>query len=255
MNGSHASAGSMRGRRGVGEKAAPTKGKRQTCKGGYGVFASWLPVELTRMAHNVDSFFYIMLGVVTFFFVLVEVLLIAFMIRYRRTRANQAGANVHGNTKLEIIWTLVPALIVVGLGAYSVQYVYALQKPPAQPLTIKVTGHEWYWDFQYPNGAHSRDLEIPAGTNVLFDITSADVIHGFYIPDVRLQQDAMPGRVTQFWINVRPDMVGHTFDVPCDQFCGAGHSQMHSPGKVVTLSQFQDWIAALKTKQGGQNGG
>ncbi|WP_051344034.1 cytochrome c oxidase subunit II [Alicyclobacillus herbarius] len=210
------------------------------------MFSSWVPVELTQMAHNTDSFFYVMLGVVTFFFVLVEALLVTFLIRYRRTRRNQVGAAVHGNTKMEIIWTLVPTVILVFLGAFCVPYVYALQKPPAQDITIRVTGHEWYWDFEYPNGAHSRKLEVPAGTPVLFDITSADVIHGFYIPDVRLQQDASPGRITQFWITIKPNMVGHVFDVLCDQFCGAGHSQMYATGKVVTLDEFQQWVASLK---------
>jgi cytochrome c oxidase subunit 2 len=202
------------------------------------------------MAQSVDGLFYIMLGVITFFFVLVEVLLITFLIRYRRTRTNQVGASIHGNNKLEILWTLVPAAILVVLGAMSVRYVYELQTPPAKPEVIKVTGHMWYWEFQYPNGLKTRnDLRVPAGENVLFQITSGDVIHGFYIPAVRIQQDALPGRLTEFWMNADPGKVGQTFDVPCDQFCGSGHSIMDAKMKIMSPSDYENWKQAELAKQ------
>jgi cytochrome c oxidase subunit II len=204
--------------------------------------ASWLPLELTQVAHNTDSLFYIMLGVVTFFFLLVEVLLITFLIRYRRTKANRVGVNVHGNMKLEVLWTLIPAFILVVLGAFSIKYVYADQVVPAKPLIVKVTGHEWYWQFTYPNGATTKnELRVPAGQTVEFQITSADVIHGFYIPDLRMQQDALPGRETYYWANIKTTDVGTKFRIPCDQFCGAGHPQMVAQGQVMTQSDFENW--------------
>ncbi|MCL6444076.1 MAG: cytochrome c oxidase subunit II [Alicyclobacillus sp.] len=215
--------------------------------------SSWLPPAFTSMAQNVDTLFYIMLGVVTFFFVLVEVLLVVFLIRYRRTKRNQVGYNIHGNNKLEIIWTAIPALILVIMGAYSVHYVYALQTPQPPKYVIKVIGHEWYWEFKYPNGLDTQNvLNLPANENVLFDITSGDVIHGFYIPDVRIQQDAVPGRQTQYWVNIDAKYIGKTFDVPCDQFCGAKHPDMVAHGKVMTDAKFQQWMAAqLKAQQAG----
>lgn len=215
--------------------------------------SSWLPIELTPMAHNVDQLFYIMLGVVAVFFVIVEVLLVMFLIRYRRTKRNQVGAPIHGNNKWETIWTIIPAAILVFMGAYSVRYVYALQTPPAPDYTIHVIGHEWYWEFKYPNGADVQSqLRLPAGKTVLFDITSADVIHGFYIPDFRVQQDALPGRQTQFSVQLLSSDLNKTFDVPCDQFCGQGHPKMIAQAQVVSDSAFNQWMKdQLKKQQSG----
>lgn len=212
--------------------------------------ASWLPAALTQMAQRVDSLFYIMLGVVAFFFVLVEVLLITFLIRYRRTKRNRTGKNVHGNNVFEIIWTLVPTVILVFMGVISVKYVYAEQTPPANPIVIKVTGHMWSWEFKYPNGLDvTNDLRVPAGQPVLFDITSADVIHGFYIPAVRVQQDALPGRQTQFWMEADSSDIGKQYPVPCDQFCGVGHSKMHATLTVMSPSDWQQWEATQLKQQ------
>jgi cytochrome c oxidase subunit II len=212
--------------------------------------ASWLPTELTPMSHSLDVLFDVALGVVTFFFVLVEVLLVTFLIRYRRTKTNQTGVNVHGNNKLEVIWTLIPAAILVCMGVYCVKVVYALQTPPAKPEVIKVTGHMWFWEFQYPNGLTTKnDLRVPAGENVLFEIHSADVIHGFYIPAVRIQQDALPGRQTEFWMNADTDKVGQVFDVPCDQFCGSGHPIMDAKMTVMSPADYEHWEQTQLQKQ------
>ncbi|MDQ0190303.1 cytochrome c oxidase subunit II [Alicyclobacillus cycloheptanicus] len=217
--------------------------------------ASWLPPALTQMAQRVDSLFYIVLGIVAAFFVIVEVLLITFLIRYRRTRKNRTGKGVHGNNLFEIIWTLVPTVILVFMGVISVKYVYAQQTPPPHPVVIKVTGHMWYWEFQYPNGLDTRNvLDVPAGQPVLFDITSADVIHGFYIPAVRVQQDALPGRQTQFWMQADTKDIGQSFPVPCDQFCGVDHSKMHATMTVLSPSDFQQWEASQLQKQKASSG-
>jgi cytochrome c oxidase subunit 2 len=211
---------------------------------------TWLPPALTQMAREADSLFYVMLAVVTAFFVIVEVLLVTFLIRYRRSRQRQVGARTQGNTKLEIVWTLIPALILVAMGAFGVNYVYAVQTPPANSYVIRVTGHEWYWEIQYPNGVDvHNNFAIPAGVPVLFDITSQDVIHGFYIPAVRLQQDAVPGHLTQFYVTADPKDEGKTFLVPCDQFCGQGHSLMIGSMKVLSQADFDAWLNQHKQNQ------
>lgn len=205
------------------------------------------------MARNVDHLFYIMLIIVAIFFVIVEALLVIFLIRYRRTKRNRVGADIHGNTKLEAIWMAVPFVILAIMGAFSVHYVYQLQTPPAPKYTIQVIGHEWYWEFKYPNGLDlQNELKIPAGQNVLFDIHSADVIHGFYIPDFRLQQDALPDRQTQFSVDPLTADIGKNFVIPCDQFCGQGHPTMISKGQVLSDAQFQQWMASqLKSQSAG----
>lgn len=213
--------------------------------------STWLPTQLTHMAHSVDNLFYIILGVLTFFFVLVEGLLVFFLIRYRRTKSNQVGANVHGNTKLEVVWTLIPAVILVFMGVMSVKYVYAEQTPPANAYVINVIGHEWKWEFKYPNGVDAHnDLRVPAGKPVLFKITSGDVIHGFYIPADRIQQDAVPGRITEFHMTANTADIGKVFDVPCDQYCGQGHPTMIAHMTVMSQSGFNNWLStSLKSQQ------
>jgi len=212
--------------------------------------SSWLPPELTPTAHSVDGLFYILLAVVTVMFLLVEFLLIFFLIRYRRTKRNQVGYNIHGNLKAEILWTLIPTLVFVFLGAYSVKYVYSAQTPPAPQVKISVVGHEWYWEFKYPNGVVTQnDLRVPAGENVLFDITSADVIHGFYIPSARMQQDALPGRLTDYSIDVDKSDIGKVFPVPCDQFCGQGHPTMIAHMTVMSPAGYQNWLKTQLQKQ------
>lgn len=202
------------------------------------------------MARSVDHLFIIMLIIVAVFFVIVESLLVIFLVRYRRTKKNQVGADIHGNNKFEVIWTVIPFVILAVMGAYSVQYIYKLQSPPTPKYTIQVIGHEWYWEFKYPNGLDTQNvLKLPAGENVLFDIHSADVVHGFYIPDFRLQQDALPGRQTQFWANVLTVDEGKNFPIPCDQFCGQGHPTMVAQGQVLSPAQFQLWMKTQLQKQ------
>ncbi|MBX6353263.1 MAG: cytochrome c oxidase subunit II [Thermoflavifilum sp.] len=210
---------------------------------------TWLPPALTQMAREADTLFYVMLAVVTVFFVIVEVLLVTFLIRYRRSRQRQVGVAVHGNNKLEVVWTLIPAVILVLMGAFGVKYVYAVQNPPANSYVVHVTGHEWFWEVEYPNGVKvQNDFAIPAGVPVLFDITSQDVIHGFYIPAVRLQQDAVPGHLTQFYVTADPKDIGQTLPVPCDQFCGQGHPTMVGSMKVLSQADFDAWLQQQKEK-------
>jgi cytochrome c oxidase subunit 2 len=209
----------------------------------------WLPTPLTDSANKTDTLFYVITWITGFFFVLVEFLLVYFLIRYRRRRAEQRGVAVHGNTKLEIIWTLIPALILVIIGISSTKLVYALQTPPADVEEIDVVGHKWYWEFKYPNGVDTvGELHIPAGKNVLFRITSADVIHSFYIPEFRIKQDAVPGRLTEFTVNV-PDKDKGTYKIYCAEYCGTSHSQMLANMSVVNEDSYQSWLADQKQKQ------
>ncbi|WDL98272.1 cytochrome c oxidase subunit II [Alicyclobacillus sp. ALC3] len=217
--------------------------------------ASWLPTAITHMSQRVDRLFYIVLGICALLFVVVEVLLVLFIVRYRRTDKNRTGKAVHGNNLLELMWTVAPTVILVVIGVISLRSVYAEQNPPvtASANTIHVTGHMWQWEFKYSNGVDVSSwddtFEVPAGQPVVFDITSADVIHGFYIPSVRIQQDALPGRQTRFWVNLDPTYIGKSFPVPCDQFCGLFHSKMRATMKVVSPAEYRQWLAQQLCRQ------
>jgi len=208
----------------------------------------WFPKAITDLARQIDSMFNLISVIAIIIFVLVEVLLVVFLLRYRRNNKNQQGAAIHGNTKLEIIWTVIPAFILVVLGILSINLVYAIQTPPADVTVVQVIGHKWNWEFKYADGTDVfNEVRVPAGKNVLFKITSAkgDVIHGFYIPSLRLQQDALPGRETHVWMNSGD--IG-SYDIICDQYCGTNHSLMVAKIKVVSQSDYNQWLATQEAQ-------
>jgi len=204
----------------------------------------WLHPAITHLAGRVDDLFYEILVITGIMFILVETLLVVFVIRYRRRSPDAYGQAIHGNTPLEIIWTLVPAIIFVWIGVNSVQLVYAIQTPPANTIHVEVIGHQWYWQFKYPNGVDissntGQIPHFPEDENVLFQITSVDVIHGFFVPRLRLQQDAVPGHLTQIWMNA--NQLGQ-FMIRCDQYCGVAHGEMFVPMEIDTPTAYQVWL-------------
>jgi len=210
----------------------------------------WMHPAITQLATSIDGLFYKILWITGISFVIVEALLVVFMVRYRRRSEDAYGTPIHGNTLLEIIWTLVPAIIFVWVGLASVPLVYAIQTPPANSIKVQVIGHQWYWEFKYPNGVDVSSStgaipHFPEGEPVLFEITSVDVIHGFYVPRLRLQQDAIPGRLTQVWMNA--DKLGQ-FMIRCDQLCGVQHGSMYVPMQVDTPTAYNVWLTQQANK-------
>lgn len=213
-----------------------------------------LPDSLAQHAKDIDGLFGLIFVITLIVFVLVEALLVIFLIRYRRKHPKQQGVAIHGSTKAEVIWTVIPAIILVVLGIYSSGMVYAFQQPPADAYTIKVTGMKWAWQFEYPNGAKTvGDLRIPEGKNVLFQITSKDVIHSFWIPEFRIKQDAVPGRQTQYWLkpSVTEEQVDHKYEkhVICAEYCGNQHSHMLADLTIMKDDEFDKWVADEKTRK------
>ncbi|MFC4767056.1 cytochrome c oxidase subunit II [Effusibacillus consociatus] len=216
---------------------------------------NWLPESVTNMAQQVDSLFVLIFGIALVVFILVEFLLILFMVKYKRSKKNQEGLAVHGNTKLEIIWTLVPAVILVGLGIYSTQMTYDIQKASAaDAYVIEVVGRKWSWEFKYPNGASTiNEFMIPEGKNVVLKVTSADVIHSFWLPAARIKQDAVPGRETLIPLE---KMTAGTYPVICAEYCGTAHTKMLATLTIGTEQQFDKFLVDAKkaSEEGPQAG-
>lgn len=214
----------------------------------------WLPEALTEVAKNSDNLFYVILGITVFFFILVEFLLAVFLVRYRRKWATKDGLNLHGNHRLEIIWTAIPALILVILGVYSTQMTYAIQKTPTDVVVINVYGQKWSWEYEYPGGLKkTNDLRLPEGKDVLFKISSKDVIHSFWIPEFRLKQDAVPGRETSF--SVKVEKGSKDLRVICAEYCGTAHSMMVNKITVMKPEDFDAWVKSGGKEPGGTAGG
>jgi cytochrome c oxidase subunit 2 len=173
-------------------------------------------------------------------------LLIAVIVKFR-TPANDDGSEpkqVHGNIKLEIIWTAIPLLIVTVLGVLTA-YVMFVTNPPAankQPDVV-VIGHQWWWEYRYPKlgVTTANELVLPVGQNQLLDIEAADVVHSWWVPAFGQKMDAIPGHPAKMWLN--PTKTG-LFLGTCSEFCGQQHSLMRIIAKVVTPQEFDAWVKA-----------
>jgi len=160
------------------------------------------------------------------------------------------GPPIHGNTRLEVFWTALPTALLLGLVAYSFVVLHENEKKPAREIQIGVTGQQFVWTYQYPpsvtGGApiNSYQLYLPDNEPVYFDMRSKDVIHAFWIPAFRLQEDVVPGITTHYLAT--PDRLG-SYPVICNLLCGPGHALMRSTVHVVTPAQFRTWIASQQS--------
>ncbi len=189
------------------------------------------------------------------------------MWRFRASK-NPKASRVSHHTALEVAWTVLPVLILVIIAIPSFRLIYYEDRTEAADMTIKVVGHQWYWEYNYPDNGdvkfdsymipadelkegQLRQLEVdnrvvvPAGKNIRILTTSADVIHSFFIPSLGVQRYAIPGRTIETWVRV--DHPGVYYG-ECNQICGTNHSAMPIAVQAMTDQDFATWIAAAKTK-------
>jgi cytochrome c oxidase subunit 2 len=155
------------------------------------------------------------------------------------------GPPIHGNTMLEIVWTTIPALILVGLCAYAYAVLHDIEKKGKGEIVVNVTGQQFAWSFDYPGqtgGAKvsSDQLYLPEGRSVEFHVRSKDVIHDFWVPEFRQKIDAVPGKTTKY--RVTPNRLGK-YVVVCAELCGLGHSTMRQTVHVLPASEYESWIS------------
>ena len=180
-------------------------------------------------------------------FVVVEASLLWFVVRYRHRRRPRTveGPQIHGATRLELIWTAIPVLILAAIAAFIFYKLPGIQDVPAAkaeggPLRIRVDAHQFYWQFTYPNGAVSIDeLRAPVNRTVRVDIDSHDVDHSWWIPELGGKFDAIPGQHTHTWF--KADKVG-TYVGKCGEFCGVFHAEMEAEVKVTPRAEYESWV-------------
>lgn len=204
-------------------------------------------------AEAISDTYYLLLGVTGVVFLLVEGALLAFVIRYRRARrpVDAEGPQIHGNTRLEVIWTVVPVLIVafiVGFVFYKLPDVSsfaeeAIAAPDEAELRVEVAGRQFYWEFHYPDGTVTYDtLVVPVDRTVELDVTAPDhdVVHSWWIPALGGKIDAIPGMVNHTWF--RAEEPGE-YRGQCGEFCGIQHNAMWAVVRAVPGEQFEDELA------------
>ena len=210
---------------------------------------SWLPENVSTFGGEIDALFYLIYYITGAVFILVTVLMILFLILYRRREGRRATYS-HGNTALEITWTVIPAIILLVLSFMSVSSWGRIKAhaPPAD-VQVQVTAKQFNWEILYPgpdgkfgtpdDHQIDNDLHVPVSKVVHVILKSKDVIHSFFLPNLRLKQDSLPGRDILVWFEAtKPGK----YELPCAELCGFGHSGMRGWLYVHAPEEYRKWV-------------
>ena len=209
-----------------------------------GLAIDWFPTDATSSADQIDVLYDVLVIVSVPIFVLVMTIAIYSVIRFRARPGDKSdGAPIHGNARLEVIWVVVPTIIVSVLAAYAWIVLDDVEAKKDNELVVDVYGQQFAWRFNYPqrggDPVKSEQLVLPVNRPVYFRIHSDDVIHSFWVPEFRLKSDAVPGITTK--VRVTPDKIG-TYRVVCTELCGLGHATMRQTVRVVEPGEFDTYI-------------
>jgi cytochrome c oxidase subunit 2 len=225
----------------------------------------WHQPAVTPIMRSMEHFHLFLVVVISLITLLVMFLLIYSMVRFNAKRHPTPSRTTH-NTVIEVLWTVLPVLILVIIAIPSFRLLYAEDRIPSVDMTVKATGNQWYWSYEYPdNGDISFDsmmvedadlkpgqpllltadkaMVVPIDTNVRVIVTGSDVIHSFTVPPFGIKIDAVPGRLNETWF--RAEKVG-TYYGECSELCGARHALMPIEVKVVPKAEFEAWVAEQK---------
>jgi len=213
--------------------------------------APWtLPEEASTYAGRIDGIFNLILWITGVVFVAVEATLLVFVFKYRAKPGGKA-TYTHGSNRLEIIWTVIPALILVFLALISQDsWGYIRNHFPADGTRIDIVAEQFAWNIRYPGPDGKFDtaddvvtlnqLHFPVGKPAIINLHSKDVIHSFFLPEFRIKQDAVPGITTRVWVEAKH--TGH-WEIACAELCGLGHYRMKGYLTVDSPEDFQKWLA------------
>lgn len=192
----------------------------------------------SNFVHGVDLTFMIILGISLFFLVGITAVMIYFVVRYNKKR-NPKSSNIEGNTKLEVIWTVIPLGLVLVMFYFGWIGYKPMRKVPADAIPLKAVAQMWSWSFEYPNGKKSAELVVPLNKPVKLDLFSRDVIHSLYIPAFRIKEDVVPGKNNYMWFKAQKE---GEYDLFCAEYCGDRHSYMLSKVRVLPESEYDTWL-------------
>lgn len=217
-----------------------------------------MPSQSSSIASEIDLHFYLIFWIAAFFFVLIISAMLLFCIRYRRRASNpnppQADKVPHHNTPLEIVWSLIPAVGLMSFFAIGFVGYVDMRTPPPNAYVINVNVQSWTWRFTYPTGqeplaapdsaTQQPELHVPPNEPIHLRLTSDDDLHALFIPDMRVKMDIVPGRYSDVWfIATKPG----TYRLFCAEYCGEGHSKMHTVCVVhESREDYLQWLAGVK---------
>src|SRR5215831_16157689 len=206
--------------------------------------------QRTDFNRDVDFLFKILIWAGTAVFIFVEAILVWTLVKYRHRPGRPDPEHVHGNTTLEIMWTVIPLVILILIGIPTVQTIFKTQaKARSDALQVEVIGHQWWWEFRYPqyNVVTANEVYLPLGRTVNFSLRSADVIHSFWVPALSGKRDVMPvvahavtDHTNYLWYT--PDSTAAAaFNGACVEYCGASHANMRFKAFAVSAADFESW--------------
>lgn len=221
-------------------------------------------VAATELARDLQSLDWLILVIITVICIFVTALLIMAMIKFNR-RANPNPASFTHNTPIEVAWTVVPILILVFVGAFSLPVLFKQQEIPEADITIKVTGYQWYWGYEYVDHEFAFDsfmlareelqengynpdeyllatdtrVVVPVGKTIVMQVTAADVIHSWTVPAFGVKQDGVPGRLAELWFKAEKEGI---FFGQCSELCGKDHAYMPITVEVVSEEAYEEWL-------------
>lgn len=220
-----------------------------------GFAIDWFPVRGSTQADDIDTVYHVLVVASVPFFVLVTVITLYCVWQFRERPGEEGldGPSIHGNTGLEIVWTTIPAILLIGLCTYAYVTLTNVEEAPAagapKELRVDVTGQQFAWTFAYRGldgkPVKSAELVLPKDRSVKFQIRTLDVLHDFWVPEFRMKIDAVPGITTSY--RITPSKLG-SWSVVCAELCGVGHALMRQKVTVVTPERFDAWI---RRKQAG----
>ncbi len=195
-------------------------------------------MNASNFVEGVDFSLYLILSIAVFFLVGITAVMIYFLIRYRKKR-NPVATNIEGSYTLEIIWTVIPTILVLIMFWYGWTGYKPMLTAPNDAMEIEAVGQMWKWTFNYPNGKSSDTLVIPIDKAVKLNLVSTDVLHSLYIPAFRIKQDVVPGKDFSMWF------IGQKlgrYDILCAEYCGQLHSYMLSSVHVIEENKYEEWL-------------
>src|SRR3954471_16276245 len=207
---------------------------------------NWFPVAASKEAHEIDTLWDVLLIVSVPIFVLVATVVLYSVARFRMRPGEELadGPPIHGNTRLEVIWTAIPAIILVALCSYAYIVLTDVEEAKANTMDVRVVGEQFTWTFYYKDSSGkevaSSQLYLPKDRPILFNVQSKDVLHDFWVPAFRMKIDAVRGITTHY--RVTPNRL-RTYAVVCAELCGLGHDAMRQNAHVVSPNQFTQWLS------------
>ncbi len=241
-----------------------------------------MPKGVSELSREIYDMHMIMLWICVVIAVMTFGAMIVAMIRFRKSRGAVADTKLLHNARLEAAWTIVPTLILIGMAIPSVEKLIKIEDTSGSALTIKITGHQWYWQYEYlgtgvslfsrlarssdlarqhasgidPNSVDNylldvdKPLVVPTGAKIRVLLTANDVIHAWWVPDFGMKRDAVPGFINEMWISVDEDKPG-TYRGQCAELCGADHGFMPIVVVAKPRAEFEAWLAQQRAAVAG----